>query len=102
MEGKKEGKSSSQLVHFYHNHIVKVGVLHLLCSCCSCLVHAYDIFGFHWNAFMYVGYAWEGLNHVFLNGFLHVLLVLQRIFVGCVGITHPWIGKKWPCMGEGL
>ena len=57
---------------FYHNLIVKVGVLHLLCSCCSCcfmLGSCLCYCGFHWNACMYVGYAWEGLNHVFLNGF---------------------------------
>ena len=22
--------------------------------------------------------------------------------MGCFGITHPWIGKQWPCTGEGL
>ena len=34
--------------------------------------------------------------------FLHVLLDFRRDFVGCFGITHPWIGKQWPCMREGL
>ena len=34
--------------------------------------------------------------------FLHVLLDFQRDFVGCFGITHSWIGKKWSSMGEGF
>ena len=48
---------------------------------------------------------------VFLGGFELCLLewfsfmfylIFKDIFVGFFGITHPWIGKKWPCMGEGL
>ncbi len=27
--------------------------------------------------------------------------VLREFHGDCYGITHPWIGKKWPCTGVG-
>ena len=65
----------------------------------SCLCY----YGFHCYACMFVGYAWEGLKHIFLECFSFMsCLNFEDIFVSCFGITHPWIGKKWPCMREGL
>ena len=53
---RKEGKLFS-ICAYYHNLLVKVGVLHLLCSVCSCLVHAYAIGIVYLYACMYVGYV---------------------------------------------
>ena len=85
----KEGKALLNLF-FYHNHIVEVGLIHLLCSlcsgfsCCFMLGPCSCYFGFHLNACMYVGYAWKGLNHVFLNVFLLVLFEFLKRFLWVV------------------
>ena len=50
-------------------------------------------------------YVWGGVKIDFLKCvfFFVFCLKFQREFVmGVIGITHPWIGKKWPCTGEGL
>ena len=40
--------------------------------------------------------------NLFLGCLFYVLaLNLEGILWGFFRITHPWIGKKWPCMGEG-
>ena len=52
---------------------------------------------------MYVGYVWEGIVKCFLECFSFLFcLKFLRGFCGCFDITHPWIGKQWSCMGEGL
>ena len=70
---------------------------------CSCLVYVY-VFCVYFLVVcvLWVGLFWEDsccfrcfvlayLKGVFLRGF-HGF---------CDGITHPRIGKKWPCMGKG-
>ena len=44
----------------------------------SCLCYC----DFHWNACMYVGYAWEGLNHVFVNVFPSYFSWIPKGFCG--------------------
>ena len=53
----------------------------------SCLCVGIDLRDF--NLFLMHSYAC--LDDLFLRGF----------HGDCVGITHPWIGKKWPCTGVG-
>ena len=54
--GGRKGKLFS-ICSYYHNLLVKVGVLYLLCSICSCLFHAYAIGVVYLYACMYVGYV---------------------------------------------
>ena len=78
---------------------MKVGVLHSLIMffilfmhkalCCACI------------ACMCVEFAWEGFKHVSWMSFLCFALNFEGIVWGCFGIAHPWIGKKWPCTGDG-
>ena len=61
------------------------------------------LFCLHMYVCVYVEYVWEGLKWVFLEWFSFVFFFnFQRDCMGCIGITHPWIGQKWPCMGGGL
>ena len=90
---------------FYHNLIVKVGFLHSFVHvlhivhawilhkvlCCSLLLLA-CVLGLIWRDFILVLDAFLCLSWwFFLRGFHGDFF----------GITHPWIGKKWPCMGVG-
>ena len=44
-----------------------------------------------------------GIVKCFLECFSFLFcLNFWKDFVGCLGITHPWIGKQWPCTGEGF
>ena len=49
------------------------------------------------------GLIWGGFHFVLLL-FLDASLrpccyVLRDFYMGVLGITHPWIGEKWPCGG---
>ena len=40
---------------------------------------------------------------LFLEVFLYILMYcIEGFSWGVFGITHPWIGKKWPCGGRAL
>ena len=49
------------------------------------------------------GVIWEGFHFVllfFLDASLKsCCIVLRDFYMGVLGITHPWIGEKWPCGG---
>ena len=56
--------------------------------------------------FLLLAYIWGDLGgfHVVLLYFLDASLkscciVLRDFYMGVLGITHPWIGEKWPCGG---
>ena len=37
---------------------------------------------------------------LFLDASLYILMYcIEGFSWGVLGITHPWIGKKWPCWG---
>ena len=55
-----------------------------------CLLVCWDWFGGVLCLFLMLSFVY--LDELFLRGF-H-----GDVF----GITHPWIGKKWPCLGVGL
>ena len=84
----------------FHNPISKVGIPQLtLFMFCFML----KLFCLHMYVCVCVEYVWEGLKQVFLNGFpLYFPLFFLKGLYECIGITHPQIGKKWPCIGGGL
>ena len=47
-----------------------------------------DLGGFHFVLLFFLGCIIEIL-----------LFVLRDFYMGVLGITHPWIGEKWPCGG---
>ena len=54
---KAKGGKLFSICSYYHNLLVKVGVLYLFFSVCSCLFHAYAIGVVYLYACMYVGYV---------------------------------------------
>ena len=54
-------------------------------------------------ACLYVGMIWRVSFCVDLGCFIVILMYsIEGFSWGVLGITHPWIGKKWPCGGRAL
>ena len=60
-------------------------VVSVLCCLLACKG---DLGGFHFVLSFFLGCIIEIL-----------LFVLRDFYMGVLGITHPWIGEKWPCGG---
>ena len=74
--------SSSMLVH------ASFCILFCVCFLCCLLACRGDLGGFHFVLSSFLGCIIEIL-----------LFVLRDFYMGVLGITHPWIGEKWPCGG---
>ena len=49
-----------------------------------------------------LGLIWRDFNLFLMHSYACLDDWFLRGFHGdCFGITHPWIGKKWPCTGVG-
>ena len=66
------------------------------------LVLAYSVV-LSFVACLYVGMIWRVSFYVDLGCYIVILMYcIEGFSWGVLGITHPWIGKKWPCGGRAL
>ena len=56
-------------------------------SCCL-LACGGDLGGFHFVLLFFLDASLKSC-----------CIVLRDFYMGVLGITHPWIGEKWPCGG---
>ena len=65
----------------------------------SCIRHCVVLF----FACLCVGIDLEGsylvLDVILMLSLMCCFFFLRGFHGDCFGITHPWIGKKWPCTG---
>jgi len=74
----------------------------LFSPCLVVLVFASCVVGVLVVACMWVdlGRVFHFVLSCFLGCILEILLVaLRDFYLGVLGITHPWIGEKWPSGG---
>ena len=98
--GKMEGgkmKLFSNL-HCYHHSWVKVGHFALAFAFsmfCSCLFLHLVLYCYLLLACMLGGFG----RVSFCVDLGYLITCIEGFSWGVLGITHPWIGKKWPCGG---